>query len=570
MTNINKQVETNVAEEINKGGFSGSYKVRVMKEKPHISGSILLDGLNQIDIRYNPAYEDIAEGRLPVMARDVTRHEVNHRGYRGFNGCPRTLDFHVEKIYEPIAEVLQQKGFGRNDAHYVANALEDTILHTDLGGKFALDGISELFSDVGRNLRDEQFTAFYDAHVKLNMFLWGNGRQKKQVGKYFTHDKEKQAKIRGVMKDFLDKSGLRGMGRDRQKLRDFLNDDNNWQRIARVYAEEFSQLMEPSYAQPIINHSGRGTKGREGETPSETDGNEFDRQMEREEYKMKRVGKAFRAGSKIPPMMDSFEALDLVYQGLARQLKLKVKSYSEQEQRPVFWYGSREFDEGKDDDKHVTFGFDENGNITLKKRRYSEKMDIPHKISPQGFPETRFCLLDTSGSMKLSPDNSDDAGNKNFASWGDNSKYHFGLLGWYGLLEYLKQNHLLSQTTIGLGNFSTQTRIARGLEAAKRNALQPQFGSTKIDSEKIRDIFAGNGSLVYTISDGEIENWRDIKEEFMRQARNHYYFHMQIGAESEVARELRKKGFNVFEVHGTQDLADKVIEVTDNAYRRTR
>lgn len=76
--------------------------------------------------------------------------------------------------------------------------------------------------------------------------------------------------------------------------------------------------------------------------------------------------------------------------------------------------------------------------------------------------------------------------------------------------------------------------------------------------------------MVYTISDGKIENWADIKDDFMKQARKHFYFHLQIGAESEAARELKKNGFNVCEVHGAQDLADKVIEITDSAYRGRR
>ena len=39
----------------------------------------------------------------------------------------------------------------------------------------------------------------------------------------------------------------------------------NWSLISKVYAEEFSKLMEPSYARSLPNHSGAGTKGRENE-----------------------------------------------------------------------------------------------------------------------------------------------------------------------------------------------------------------------------------------------------------------------------------------------------------------
>src|SRR3989344_2760159 len=263
LDNLIKQI---VSKEMRDGGFNGGYKVEQTDEKPHVSGQINTQGFNQIEIGYNPEYEQIRQGALPLLVRDVSRHEINHRGYKGFHGCPRNLENHVEKIYEPIAEVLEAKRFGTNDAHYLANALEDTVLHADLGGKFALDGIAEFFSDVGRSTENSRYSPFYDAHVKLNMLLWGNKRQKQSVRKHFVIDKEKQKQIAEIMKKFLEKSGLSYFKRDKRATRAFLNDEDNWEKVARAYAEEFSQLMEPSYALPIINHSGKGTKGREKES----------------------------------------------------------------------------------------------------------------------------------------------------------------------------------------------------------------------------------------------------------------------------------------------------------------
>ena len=563
---LDNRISEIATKEIRNGGFSGSHQVKRMNEKPHISGSINTNGFNRIEIGYNPDYDN---EQLLIMVRDVSRHEVNHRRYNGFNGCPRNLEYHVEKIYGPIADVLKEKDFSSADAHYIANALEDSILHSDLSGRFALDGISEAFSDVGESSENNQYTLFYDAHVKLNMFLWGNKRQKRQLKRYFVHNKEKQKKIAKVVQDFLKKSGLKEIGRDRHKVRAFLNDKDNWQKIARAYAEEFSELMEHSYAMPLFNHSGKGTKGREVELPRGlVEGNEFDREMETEEYKIKRIQRAYDSEDKTPSLMDSFESLDLLYQSFARKLNLKVETYTESEQRPVYWYGQRPFDPENDNLKNVTFEISEEGRIELRKRRYSEAIDIPHKISPKGFPETRFCLMDTSGSMAWSPDgNAENTGRKGIIPWGDNSRYHYALLGWYGLLEYLKQNHLLNQTEIGFGNFSGETRISKGLEDAKRNALSPQFGITQIESGKISEIFSGNGNLVYTISDGEIGNWNNIRNEFIKGAKNHYYFHLQIGPVNEMNRNLTEKGLNVVEIHNAQDLAEKVIEITDNNFR---
>ena len=568
---LDNQIQEIVAREMKNGGFSGSHEVKQMNEKPHISGCINTNGLNKISIGYNPEYN---QEKLSLMTRDVSRHEVNHKKYKGFNGCPRNLEYHVEKIYEPIADVLSEKGFNSSDAHYVANVLEDSILHSDLSGRFALDGISEAFSDAGRSTENQQYTPFYDAHVKLNMFLWGNKKHKRQLKKYFVHDNKKQEKISEVVQKFIERSGLKEIGRDRNSIRNFLNDENNWKKISGIYAEEFSKLMESNYAMPIFNHSGKGTKGRESESRGIVEGNEFDYEMEKEEYKMKRVQRNYDSKDKKPSLMDSFESLDLLYQSLAKKLNFKPETYTESEQRPVFFYGERPFDPDRDNSRHVVLGINEDGKVELKKRRYGETMDIPHKISPKGFPETRFCLMDTSGSMKYNPNNEMDStgnltnvGKTGIIKWGDNSKYHYALLGWYGLLEYLKYTHQLDQTTIGLGNFSNETRVSHGLEAAKRNALTPQFQGTKIEPEKIRDMFRGEGNLIYTISDGEIENWSSIRNEFIKKAKEHSYFHLQIGSGNEMTKDLGRNGMNVVEIHDANDLANKVIEITDENFR---
>ena len=82
-------------------------------------------------------------------------------------------------------------------------------------------------------------------------------------------------------------------------------------------------------------------------------------------------------------------------------------------------------------------------------------------------------------------------GDETIFPWGDKSRYHFALLGWYGLIEYLKQNHLLAQQNVSLGNFSDETVLAKGLLESKKLALNPQFGSTYLDIDKVIRTIAG-------------------------------------------------------------------------------
>lgn len=573
-----KQEAEQIAEDIAiKGGFNGSIDVLEFDGRPCFNGRIDTKGLSQIEIKFNPKYDTENPGRIHKVFRDIPRHEIDHRYFRGFKGCPRTPENHTKLIFEPIAEILIPKGFSKEDVHYTANALEDTILHSDLSSGFDLNGINYFFQDVGEHSEDG-FGDFYEAHVKLNMFLFGNKKQKKESGKYFHHPE----RVKEVLENFLRKTGISGLkqkiivngkeieAKDRGKIRAYLNDERNWQEISRIYAEEFSKLMQPGYAMALMNHSGKGTKGREEmqESPRiSQEGNEFDREMETNEFRSGRVQEAYSEEQSIPNWIDYFDALDLLYQSLARKLNIKAESFTHQSKMPVYWFGKRSFDPERDNLKHTAFGFDEKGKVELKKKRWHENIPLEFKVNPHGFPEMRFALIDTSGSMKDSPDGRD-TGKTSVIPWGDNSKYHYALLGWYGLIEYLKQNHLLSQQSISLANFGDETVIAHGLAEAKKLALKPQFGGTYIDLETARKLFEGNGNLVFTISDGEIGNWGDIRSEFIRLAKKHYYFHLQVGDENEATEYMKRKGLYVETIKGAHDLATKVIDLTDKLYRR--
>lgn len=562
---LEQQVEREVKEQLVKGRFKGNLKVEKFDGKPHFNGSIDSKHLSCIQIQYNPEYEEKNPGKTITVVRDIARHEINHNCFYGFNGCPRTLENHVESIFEPILNVLSEKGYSEIDTHYITNALEDTILHADLGKEFALDGTKEFFKDIGENLEKKKFTLFYEAHVKLNLYLWGNKKQKKELQKYFTHDK----KIKEVLQNFLKETGISDL-EGRLEIRDFLNDEKNWPRISEIYAKEFSKLMVPGYALPLFDHSGNGTKGKESSEEKNqgfSEGNRFDKEMESPEFKKSRIKKAYSKNEGIPKWMNYYDALDLLYQHLAQKLEIKVETFTRQSSMPVHHYGTRPFDPEKDNMKHVFFGLDEKGQVELKKKRYHENIPLDYKINPKGFPEIRFCLLDTSGSMKWDVNNGGNIGKTSIIPWGDQSKYHYALLAWYGLIEYLKQNHLLKQQTINLANFSDETVLRKGLEDSKKLALNPQFGGTYIKLDKVKSLFKNKGMLIFTISDGDIGNWNEIKDDFIKYAKQHHYFHLQIGSGNDVTKELEKNGLYVEYIQNAADLANKVINLTDNLYR---
>ncbi len=560
--NLYQEIEEIVQKEVYRGAFQGEVKLDESAEIPPFEAHIELPKLEKIKISYNPEYAEQNPEKAKTIARDVSRHEINHRKYQGFNGCPRNIDLHTEKIVEPIAEVLKEKSYGKADFHYTANALEDTILHDDLNSQFCLDGVSNFFEEVGKISRT--FTPFYEAHVKLNLFLWGNKKQKRSLGRYYAKDEKKEKEIAEVIKTFLEKTGMKGLSREQK--RNFLNNEENWPLISKVYAEEFSKLMQPNYAMSLFNHSGEGTRGIPKEAGKE--GNPFDHEMETPLYKKKRMQKAHSNNEAIPAWLDQFEALDLIYESLAQKLNVKAETYTKSSDMPIMHYGKRPFDPERDNLKHVVFGFNEEGKLELKKKRWHESIPLEYKVNPRGFPEMRLGFLDTSGSMQQSPQEDDNIGRANTIPWGDNSKYHYALLGWYGLLEYLKQNHLLKQTNISLANFGSTTKLAAGLAESKRLALNPQFSNqTRIEKSKVKDLFSKRDMLLFTISDGQIQNWDDIREDFIAGAKQQKYFHLQIGDENETTEDLRKAGLHVTPIKNANDIASTVIDLTDKLYR---
>lgn len=560
--------------------FDANIQVQEEYIKPRLKARTCMQ-TRETFVTYNPSYFNEKSERIYAFVRDSSKHEINHYKYKGvhkgyeFRGCPRNLEHATRLIYEPIFEVLTEKGFSEADSEYAENALEDTILHSDLSPAFDLKGISYFFEEVGDS--DKTFSPFYEAHVKMNLMLWGSKSQKRELKKYFSDKKETEDKVEKALREFIEKSGIKDLGsfkvvknkevmEERGKIREHLNNEKNWKKIARAYAEAFSPLMEKGYAMPLLNHNGAGTKGRENEDYSEQ-GNEFQKQRKTKGYKIGRVGEAYRNGDSAPPWIESFEAMGLYYQWRAKKLGIEAKTFTESSRMPILHFGSRKFNPYSDNLSNINFGYDKNGKLEIRKRENSIDIQIPIKQSTIGFPKARFVLMDTSGSMQEDFNGGDSVGSRKIVSWGDKSKYDGALVEFWGFLEWLKENHILDRTGIELDNFSTNTIVGKGLEEAKRIALTPQWDNTYFDLERLKEVFRGKGSVIFTISDGEIANWEDARELFIEGAKKHFYFHLHLGRENKMTKDLNKNKIDVELIPSAEDLEGRVVKLADKFYR---
>jgi len=585
-----------------------------------------------IHMEYKPSYEEKKPGKTLEVMVTVERHEINHIGDArlGNRGCPRNLSNH-KMFYEVAKDILFPQGFSQDDLQYMVNVFEDFVDNVNLADGFDIEGLVRFYEDVGEATG---FSDFFEAFVKLQAIFFPKKYKHLLQKFYKHKPKIKEVIDNFLNRAGLNMQTELYKGvdvRDKRAMLNYINNEGNWAELMRIFTEEFSKLMEPGYALPIPGLSGAGTKGysadkedekdgkgkgdegkKEGEEDSDKEGegkgdeesedkgadagddtgdddfddgdddfdddgiekpdvdwdkikggNYFDKEMKDPEKRKALAYEDYIGGKGRPDLIDYYEALNAVYERLARRLNIKGEVMTKTMTVPLTWYGKRKFDPNRDKPKHLAFGFDDKGEIEIQKKRWHTKMPLEYKVAHRGFPEARFVMLDTSGSMG-------GYGNSEYIPWGKHSKYHYALLAWYGFLEYLKKNHLLKKTTTSLANFSGSTILAKGLDEAKRNALRPQFGGTYLNMDKIKEMFQGNGSLMFTISDGEIDNWSSIKEDFIKSAQKHYYFHLQIGGQNRVSADLEEARIPVYYVNGEEDLWKKVINIADTMYRKAK
>ena len=120
--------------------------------------------------------------------------------------------------------------------------------------------------------------------------------------------------------------------------------------------------------------------------------------------------------------------------------------------------------------------------------------------------------------------------------------------------------------------FSSQTRYMEagfnGLDQVRRLALSPDWGSTNLDANVLKESLRGRESFALSISDGEIGNWDAVKGDFQESVRGNYYAHIQVGGETEFTRDLKSWGVPVFQVTSGEQLSKLMVDVTKNAYGR--
>ncbi|MCP4646793.1 MAG: hypothetical protein GY852_03540 [bacterium] len=315
--------------------------------------------------------------------------------------------------------------------------------------------------------------------------------------------------------------------------------------------------------------SGSGQGEEEDEDTGDENDGPFDKLTPKDVEQI--MGGRKESGKGMPFYLKHDVALDGLYRSLSRAVRIKTKHGDlPTADYPVVAVRRRAFDAERDEvsacdmTRVVVDPVTRRAVPTVITHWHS--VDMPIRKTLTGFPAVAFALVDASGSMMGGWSG---GGDKSLIPWGDRSGYHYAILAFYGLLRQLEHLGVMHKVEFSGAIFHSNTTAATGLDKVKEMLLNPTSGGTNIDMDTVREMLSGKeGALFPFISDGGIDNWETVKEEFIEIAKKQQFFMVLVGDETTASRDLEAAGLPVFRVDSYEDVVGLVVDLTADAYTR--
>lgn len=575
------QLKQKLYEEKNKMGLvGGSLDIKEYDESENdVSACISPQGWN-IEISLKKGFNPIQNKRQRAYARKkqiddgleslisgCLFHEIGHweLPLDSEKGCPYDIYEH-DKILEAVKQALPND----KQAHtkYVANAFED-VIDNARGKEYQenLNGLVLFWDNEGERFKKQGqkvYSPFYEAFVKLNMHLSGDNVDKALLKRHYSNNSKIDNAVKKVISDL--------------KLSENLQDTTslfyrkNWAGMAGDFAKDLAELLEDSSQEKLSAFSSDG-QGEGQKIEEQESGNGIEQKLRTKNGKEEIAYGRYASDEKLSSNFTDYEQLDALYKKLARAIPVKVEVISRDQSLNISPLTLRAFDEEKDDltkvklsklfltDKGLQFGYQKEP-LTIHARS---------KVQRKGFPDFKMIVLDNSGSMQWAIDDSG-VGKTSVIPWGDNSKYHYALLGFYGIENFLQMQGIAQYIQHGLSMFSSNIRFKQanyqGIDEVRKLALKPEFGSTNLNAEVLEESLSGRESFVLSLSDGEVGNWNSEKEKIKKLVENNYFAHVQLGSSTRFSKDLESWKVPVFYVSNGKDLSKLMVDVTKQTYNQ--
>jgi len=506
------------------------------------------------------------------IGEDILDHECGHRENRARTtfGCPHDVETH-DRIKSEVARALQEKGKnpsasvgeGQTLGGYVTNSFEDILdnvncrNHTDFAGQTLFWNNQGLTRSQGG-----KYNPFYEAFVRMNLFLGREVKSHDLLSRFFSGDERVLPAIKGFLEDLCHETGearpINFNGKKGfQKLftKDLEQRRKIWGQLAYSFTMKTADLLEDTPQEQMFGSGGNG----EGENP-------FDEEMKDPQVQEKIAMGRYRSGQGPSYHADLQEQLYSLYKATSREIRIETSSFSSSQSMPIVHFGKRFATET---DRKIRFrgiGFDAEGNLGLKTARHHLDFPASYRTHPTKFPNLKIAVMDRSGSMARAPDGSADVGDTSFIPWGDKSKYHFALKGYFGIDNDLERQGVapfMDCSVVGLSGEEIITGKPR--EVAKRLLHNPEGSHTTLNASQLeRELSAS--ALVVSISDGDVSMPSDTSS-LDAKLKDSDYVHIQIGGETAYSAYVRGLGKPVIFVKGDNDLSQAMVSFVSNYYK---
>ena len=521
----------------------------------------LKQGFDPIKDRRQKAYaraKKIKDSKK-VLLEDVLTHELAHweLPFGSGRGCPFD-EYNHDLILESVKKNLPEKK--QSMAGYVANMLENMIINPrakEYKGSFS--GQVLFFDEQGIKL-NKPYTPIYEAFVKLNMHLWGDNLDNALVKRHYGNDKKADKAVAEVISHLSLPANI-------QDTRQLFNRER-WPDMAAKFARAIEPLVDEQPEERLsAGDQGKGS----GDGKKDKPGNGVEQQAKSKDGLEKIARGRYANGKKLSPNITNYEQLDALYRSLAKGIPVQVEAMTRQDSLELCSLNHRAFDEEADDLQKIKLSKLMLGDEGMAFAYPKDKLVIPvrMKVQRKSFPDFKIIMLDNSGSMKEGINGN--AGNKSYIPWGDKSKYHFALLGLYGIEQFLQKQGISQYINHGLSLFSNSQRYKETsyseIDKLRRLALSPEFGNTYIDAGELMKSLKGRESFALSISDGEIMNWDSEKQDFEKLAKNNHYAHIQIGNSNRFTADLEKMDLPVFYVDSGEKLSRLMVDTALKTYK---
>ena len=395
------------------------------------------------------------------------------------------------------------------------------------------------------------------------MYLFGDRFDKALLRRHCSNDKRVSEAVQQVISDLNLPEDIKDTSS--------LFEKQKWSEMAGEFAKDLAHLLEQSPTERLSAFS--RADGGEGEKEEQA-GNGVEQKVGTKDGKEEIAYGRYSSGEKLSTNLTNYEQLDALYRRLAKPLAVRVEAMSRETGLNITPLTHRPFDPEHDDPSKIKLSklYVTDKGLTFAHPNQPLTITARSKFQRRSFPDFKMVVLDNSGSMGEAIDGSGNVGNTNTIPWGDNSKYHFALLGFYGIENFLQNQGIAQYIQHGLSVFSDRTRFKQsgfsGIDEVRKLALAPEFGNTYIDAKTLEQALAGRESFVLSLSDGEVGNWESEKATFFDLAKKNHYAHIQLGSQSQFSRDLESLGIPVFPVNSGDDLSRLMVNITKKTYEQ--